>query len=156
VSAAGIDIVPYEDRHAADFDRLNRAWLVAHGLLEPGDEPHLADPRGTIVEGGGAIFVAVRDGEVVGTCGIHPTGGGVYELIKLAVDPSARGGGIGRRLVERCLDFVRAAGGRRVALLSSSRLQSALRLYAALGFRDEPMPAATGYETADVHMVLDL
>jgi GNAT superfamily N-acetyltransferase len=155
-SAAEASIVPYEDAHAADFDRLNRAWLVEHGLLEEPDLPHLLDPRGTIIDGGGAIFVALLGDEVIGTCGIHPAGDGDFELIKLAVDPRARGGGLGRRLVERCVDFARAAGARRVTLLSSRKLASALRLYAALGFRHEPMPASIGYATADVFMAREL
>jgi GNAT superfamily N-acetyltransferase len=95
-------------------------------------------------------------GEVIGTCGVHPTGDGEYELIKLAVDPRSRGAGLGRRLVERCVDFARRSGARRVTLLSSSKLGSALRLYAELGFRHEPLPPSTGYATADVFMAREI
>src|SRR5437868_3187824 len=58
-----IEIVTFDDRHAAAFDRLNRAWLELHGLLEEADEHHLRNPRGTIVDGGGEIFLAVRNSE---------------------------------------------------------------------------------------------
>jgi len=149
-------IVPFEDRHAADFDRLNRAWLEAYGLLEKDDEPHLRDPRASIVDGGGALFIATLHGAVVGSCGVHPSGEGAFEIVKLAVDESARGHGLGRRLTERAVGFARDAGARKVTLLSSHRLESALRLYESLGFRRLPMPAAVGYETADVYMELDL
>ena len=86
-----IVIVPYEDAHAGDFERLNRAWLEQHELLEEGDLKHLQQPRKSILSKGGAIFIALAGDVVVGTCGVVPMGNGVVELVKLAVDeePSA-------------------------------------------------------------------
>jgi putative acetyltransferase len=153
---ATLEIVPFEDRFAADFARLNRAWLEDHGLIEEIDERHLRDPRGTIVTGGGELFVALRDGTVVGTCGIHPAGDGVFELVKLTVAPSERGRGIARRLTGRALAVARVAGARTVRLYSSSRLPVAIRLYESMGFRRLPMPADADYSTADVYMELEL
>ena len=153
---AEVEIVPFEDRFAGEFASLNRAWLEDHGLLEEIDERHLRDPRATIVTGGGELFLALRDGTVVGTCGIHPAGDGVFELVKLTVAPSERGRGIARRLTERTLDLARAAGARTVRLYSSSRLPVAVRLYESMGFRHLPMPADADYSTADVYMELDL
>jgi len=151
-----VEIVPFADRFAADFARLNREWLDDHGLIEEIDERHLRDPRGTIVAGGGELFLALRDGVVVGTCGVHPAGDGVFELVKLTVAPSARGRGIARRLTERALALARAAGARTVRLYSSSRLPVAVRLYESMGFRHIPMPADADYSTADVYMELAL
>lgn len=149
-------IEPFRGEHAAAFDALNRAWLVAGGLLEPPDEAQLSDPEGAILAAGGAIFVALLGDEVVGTCAIAPHGDGVVELLKLTVAPAARGQGLGRRLVEACLTHARQAGKRRVVLVSNSRLQSAVRLYQTLGFRQLPVPADVPYATADVYMELDL
>jgi len=70
-AAGEVEIVPFEDRFAGDFDRLNREWLERFALLEEADERHLRDPRGTIIAGGGGLFLALRVGVVVGTCGIH-------------------------------------------------------------------------------------
>jgi putative acetyltransferase len=151
-----VEIVPFEDRYAADFDRLNREWLERYALLEPADELHLRDPRGTIVAGGGELFLALRDGVVVGTCGIHPADDGVFELVKLTVTESERGRGLARRLTARALLQARAASARTVRLYSSSRLTGAVRLYESMGFRHLPMPAAAEYTTADVYMELDL
>jgi GNAT superfamily N-acetyltransferase len=153
---ADVEIVPFEDRYAREFARLNRGWLEDHGLIEEIDERHLRDPRGTIVAGGGELFLALRDGDVVGTCGIHPAGDGVFELVKLTVAASERGRGIARRLTERALALARAAGARTVRLYSSSRLPVAVRLYESMGFRHVPMPADADYSTADVYMELDL
>lgn len=153
---AEVEIVPFEDRYAGDFARLNREWLEDHGLIEPIDERHLRDPRGTIVTGGGELFLALRDGVVVGTCGIHPARDGVFELVKLTVAASERGRGIARRLTERALALGRAAGAHTVRLYSSSRLPVAVRLYESMGFRHQPMPSDADYSTADVYMELEL
>lgn len=78
------------------------------------------------------------------------------ELVKLAVAPSAKGLGLGRRLVEACLGFARESGVRRLVLLSNSRLTTALRLYEAFGFEQRPTPLDSKYATADVYMELEL
>src|SRR6476646_10313894 len=71
-----VEIVPFRAEHGAAFYALNRAWLDEHGLYEPPDEVQLADPYGTIIAVGGAIFIAVRDGEVLGTAAVVPHGEG--------------------------------------------------------------------------------
>jgi hypothetical protein len=45
------------------FRILNEEWIVRHFVLEPKDEASLADPRGTILNRGGRIFLAVREGQ---------------------------------------------------------------------------------------------
>ena len=149
-----IDTYRPEDQPA--FAMLNRAWLTEYGLLEAPDERQLMDPIGEILAPGGQIFVARRSGALVGTCAVLPVGGGVSELFKLAVAPSAQGLGLGRRLVEACLEWARDEGARRLVLLSNSKLETALRLYEGLGFRRAPLPADSMYVTADVYMELDL
>ena len=146
----------FRPEHAAAFDALNRSWLTAHGLLEPADELHLADPAGQIVAPGGQIFVALDGGDVVGTCAVVPHGPGAFEIVKLTVAPAARGGGLGRRLVAACLEFAAGQGGRQVVLMSNSQLGAALRLYEQLGFRYRPVPPDVAYATADICMELDL
>jgi GNAT superfamily N-acetyltransferase len=77
-------------------------------------------------------------------------------LAKLAVVPAARGHGIGRRLVEACIEYARVRGVSRLTLESNSQLASAIRLYEELGFAHRPVPADVGYLSADVYMELDL
>lgn len=149
-------ITPFQREHAAAFDALNRAWLVDHHLLEGPDEEQLTDPWTHILDPGGQIFVALEGTEVVGTCAVVPLADGTLELAKLTVSPKTRGQGVGRSLVEACLDFARERGVPRVVLLSNSQLTSAVRLYQSLGFRHQPVPADSHYLTADVYMELEL
>lgn len=151
-----VRIEPFRREHAPAFDALNRAWLVGHALLEPPDEEQLSDPWRHILGPGGQIFVAVGPAEVLGTCAIVPLPDGTCELVKLTVSPTARGQGIGRRLVEACLDCAREKGFSRVVLLSNSALRAAVHLYQALGFQHHLVPADSHYLTADIYMELDL
>lgn len=151
-----LEIVPFHPGHAAAFYALNRAWLEEHELYEPADEVQLANPEREILEPGGAILVALRDGAVVGTAAVIPHGPGEMELAKVTVAHVARGAGIGRRLTEACIAEARARGARRLVLVSSSRLGTALRLYESMGFVHKPIPAVLPYESADVYMELEL
>ena len=150
-----IRIEHFRPEHAARFESLNRAWLVEHDLIEPADEPHLVRPNEEIIDKGGAILVALEGNEVIGTCAIVPHGSREFELVKLAVAPSARGQGIGRQLIEGCLELARQRGATRVDLLSSTKLGAALRLYERAGFHHAPIPPTNPYTTADVYMVFD-
>jgi putative acetyltransferase len=151
-----ITIVPYEDLYAEAFARLNRIWLDEHGLFEEADRHHLERPRESILAGGGQIFVAIEDGEVVGVCAMIVRDAATIELAKFAVDNAARGRGIGAHLTTTAIDWARGRGARRVVLVSSTKLDAALRLYERTGFRRGPLPLDIPYATADVFMELAL
>jgi ribosomal protein S18 acetylase RimI-like enzyme len=155
-SLDGITIVPFRPELAPEFDRLNRAWLVAGGYLEPLDEAYMADPHGKIIAPGGEIFFAMEGTTVLGTAAAIPQPDGAMELAKLAVAPEAQGRGLGRRLTLSVLAFAEQRSATRVILTSSTRLLPALALYRSLGFEERPCPPGFGYATADVYMELEL
>jgi len=155
-AAPTAEILLFRDEFAEDFDRLNREWLTRFFTVEPLDEEYLRNPRGKILAPGGEIFVAVLEGEVVGTCAAVPEGAGTFELAKLAVAPKAQGRGLGRLLVQRVIDFARERGARRIVLWSASRLGPALRIYEAAGFVHTPFAPPAPYADADVYMTLEL
>lgn len=55
----------------------------------------------------------------------------------LVVDPEARGQGIGRRLMQACIDRARSDGAVAIALHTSPAMEAALALYLRMGFRLE-------------------
>lgn len=87
-------------------------------------------------------WIAERDGERLGCIALVKGGEeGVAKLRILLVEPAARGLGLGRRLVEECLGFARAAGYREVVLFTQSNLTAARAIYAKAGFELESSDA---------------
>jgi N-acetylglutamate synthase-like GNAT family acetyltransferase len=146
-----IEIIQYEPRYHEDFKRLNLQWLELFNLVESHDLEILNDPEGTVISRGGQIFLARDNNNIVGSAGIWKENDKEYELVKMGVDPAYRGQGIGKLLLQRCLDTVRNLHAEKFFLFSNSQLKTALKLYEQFGFRHVDVTNAP-FKTADVKM----
>jgi GNAT superfamily N-acetyltransferase len=80
------------------------------------------------------IWIAEHEGKVVGCIAIVEAAPEIAQLRWFLVDPSMRGIGLGRKLIEASVEFCRDAGYSRIILWTVSALTAAAHLYRALGF----------------------
>ncbi len=94
-----------------------------------------------------AQIVAEDGGALVGSVLLYPAGGDMGapgggkamtlawpEVRLLAVAPAARGGGVGRRLMEECIRRARGSGAAALTLHTTDMMSVAMRLYERMGF----------------------
>jgi GNAT superfamily N-acetyltransferase len=150
-----VNVIDYDARYYEDFRRLNLEWLEKYNLAESHDLQILDDPKGTILDSGGVIYLAQAGNEIIGSAALIKSGDGVYELAKMAVTPEWQGKGISKLLLERCLNTARSWNARKLNLYSNSQLEPALKLYEKYGFYHIPAENSP-FVTADVRMELIL
>lgn len=154
--ATKFKIVDYSDRYDSAFERLNTEWLERYFRIEAIDRAVLSDPKGNVIDHGGAILYLLHGDEAVGTVALKHQGDRVFELTKMAVTLRYQGRGLGRQLLCAAVDRFTELGGKRLYLESHSSLTPALSLYESAGFRHEPPPRPSEYARADVFMVYEI
>lgn len=149
-----VEIVEFEPKFAGDFGRLNYEWIEKYFAVERHDREILDHPQEYVIERGGQIFMAVADGNAVGTVAMIPAGDDVLELTKMSVAPEFRGRGIANLLMKASIEYAAAAGARTVFLESHRKLETAIALYRKFGFVETPLDPNSEYARADIRMEL--
>ena len=117
-----------------------RAALTEFGANKPGTvyfDP-TTDQLFQLFETPGSVYyVAEKDNEILGGCGIYPTAGlpdKTCELVKLYLAPSARGTGLGKALMLKAMAWAKEAGYEQVYLETMPELSNAVTMYEKLGY----------------------
>ena len=82
-------------------------------------------------------FLAELNNKIVGGGGIYPTDGlppDTCELVKMYLLPEARGFGLGRTLIEKCIEAAAENGFKKIYLETMPELKQALSVYEKFGF----------------------
>jgi putative acetyltransferase len=150
-----IEIIDYSDEYANDFKQLNLEWLNKYNLAEAYDLEIINDPKKTILNNGGFIYLAKFMDNIVGTAGLANEGNSVFELVKMGVAPAFQGRGIAKMLIEKCLNKARELKAKKIFLYSNSQLITAITLYKKYGFVHVDA-SNSPLLTADIKMELTL
>ena len=160
----GINIRPIAPTDNAAMANIIRRALEEFGANKPGTvyyddstdhlyELFLAAPMS-------AYFIAEKAGVLLGGAGIYPTDGlpdQTCELVKMYLSPAARGWGLGRNMIARCLEAAKAKGYNRVYLETMPELKKAVSVYEKFGFDYLQGPMGnSGHNGCDIWMIKSL
>ena len=149
-----LQIKKYEDKYHKQFKKISLGWLHAFNLYEKADDDLLDNPN-KYLEKGSSIFLAHFNDKVVGTVSICLINTSVYEIMKLGVVDAYKGLGVGKKLMETCINLCIEKEIKLITLETSSKLKSAIKLYEKLEFIHVEIKDSC-YESADVKMELKL
>lgn len=135
------------------------ALIALHGVLYANEYGYdhsyegyvartFAEAMADFRRGRDALWVVEDAGRVLGSIAMLARPNGEMQLRWFLLDPSLRGQGLGRRLMDAALGFARGAGCRRVYLLTVSGLDTSAHLYESYGFvRTEQGPPQNDWGT---------
>ena len=156
-------IRPIAAEDSAAVASIIRTVMPEYGAVGPGFaimDPEVDDMYAAYTRPRCAYFVVVLANRVAGGGGIAPLEGGnpdTCELRKMYFLPEARGLGLGRALLERCLEAARAEGFRHMYLETLKTMTAARRLYESFGFEPRSAPlGATGHFGCDAWFVREV
>ncbi len=152
--ASSVTIDVFKEEYKLDFETLNLQWIKKYFKVEEEDSKILKNPESYVIDGGGQIFFAVKDGKAIGTAAMVLTKERIFELSKMAVDSSYQGLGIGRMLINKCIQFAKKENALEIFLITNDRLLPALELYNSSGFELDEDYDDNRYERGNTKMKL--
>ena len=119
------------------------------------------DHLSEIFKAGNSIyFVAEQQGEILGGSGIYPTANlpaATCELVKFYLSANARGKGVGKLLLQKCIKAAKEMGYTKMYLETMPELTIAIPMYEKFGFTYLPAAqGSSGHTSCDVWMIKNL
>ncbi len=138
--SSNITIRTIEQKDNAALATIVRTSLAEFGANKPGTvyfDPTTDGLYELFQTKGSYYFVAEENGTLLGGGGIFPTENlpaGTCELVKMYLHKDARGKGLGKLLIQRCLNWAKENGYTHVYLETMPELKQALKVYELFGF----------------------
>ena len=152
-----IVVVTFDERYAADFAQLSREWLESYFPLDDVDWAIWDRFPEAIMAGGGEIFFALLESEVIGTCAVMRMGRGSFELGGLTVTEHMQGRGIRRRLLRAGIVWAHTEVAQTIGVVvKAAEVNVAVGLYEQFGFVRRPSEGKPWFTEGDVNMELIL
>lgn len=144
-------IIPFSAELKEPIKTLNIEWLQKYFKVEPKDEKVLSNPQQEIIDKGGMIFYVQYKDVIVGTVSLLKIDKQTFELSKMAVSEEIQGLGIGKKLLEHCIEVAKEQQIEKLILYSNRSLKPAIHLYKKFGFQEIDLKEGI-YERADIKM----
>ena len=156
-------IRPIQQSDDAELSLLIKTVLTEFKANKPGtafyDES--TDHLSTVFEDPkSAYWVLEENGKIIGGGGIYPTANlpeATCELVKLYLYPEARGRGLGKAIMNKCIASAKELGYKNIYLESMPELNQAVSMYERMGFEHQCAALGnSGHFGCDIWMVKKL
>ena len=135
-----LNIRPIQPKDNVKLARVIRGVLAEHGVDKPGTvftDPTTDNLFELFEEENAYYWVVDQDDELLGGAGLYPTKGlpeGCIELVKIYLHKDTRGKGVGKKLMELCIEKAIEKGFNSIYLETMPELSNAIGLYEQKGF----------------------
>jgi putative acetyltransferase len=158
-----IQIREIKKRDNPFIEKIIKSVFEEHDLDKPGTayyDENLKTMSEFYSVPGSVYYVGILDEKIVGGAGIYPTEGlakDTCELTKMYILPEARGKGVGKEFVNKCIAFAKQNGYKKIYLETMPEFKSAVSMYEKSGFSLLPKALGnTGHFVCSIHMIKNL
>ncbi len=146
-----IEIISFSSEYETEIKTLNIEWLEKFFEVEESDKIMLSNPQEYIIDKGGKIFYAKYKNQIVGTVTLLKIDDFTFELSKMAVTESVQGIGIGKIMMEHCINFSKENKIKKLVLYSNTVLVPAIKMYEKYGFESVNLDSSI-YKRSNIKM----
>ncbi|MDQ3111436.1 MAG: GNAT family N-acetyltransferase [Bacteroidota bacterium] len=158
-----VNFRPIEKKDNAELAELIRKVFCEFKIDRPGTvytDPSTDSLFELFRAPGSHYRVVEENGILLGGCGIYPTNGlpeGCAELVKFYLSATSRGKGIGKELMQMCIQLAKESGYRQLYLESFPELETAVGMYENAGFKKITAPMGnSGHHACTLWMIKEL